>query len=720
MQYDSQIAALLAGTLARDAFGALNLSPTDLAASIKRPKDPKNGDLAFPCFRLSKQIRKTPPEIASALAETLTQEALVPIGISAVVAEGPFLNFFIARAELAATLIPSILDRSFTSPRTPVGKKVMVEYSQPNTHKAFHVGHLRNAALGDSITRLLEWTGHEVMPTNYIGDEGTHVAKCLWYMRTRFKGEVPSENRGEFLGDLYTKACELLSPDTLTEAPLPGVRAAKVLELKEHPSNAEWCVVKLEVAGGETPTVVVGVPAAAGGFAVGDLVAYASPGLRVAGKAVGVVDRGGVESTGMVLSESELFGKGPNTIATLPPTAGVGDQVAEVFRRPSVLPEEVGVLEEFSSRQKGVSEVLQAIESGTGDVWEQWKETKEWSMKEFRRIYDWMGARFDDYFYESEVGEESKALVRENLAKGVFVESQGAVVADLREFSWQGGDLGFCVLIKRDGTALYATRDLALARRKFEKFGVDRSLYVVDSSQSLHFQQVFKCLELMGYEQASKCVHVPYAQVVLPDGKMSSRKGNVILFSQLEAGLLENIHREFLSKYEGDWSGDEIENAGRRIAVATMRYGMLNQVHGSKIVFNLDAWTSKSGDTGPYMLCTYARIRSMLRELSVESSSEPIDWSLLKHETETDILAWLSDYPRAVERAAEQLLPQVLCVYVYELSRKFNRWYNLKECSVLHAESAALKAARLQLVDASGRVLKHALSLLGIETIDRM
>ena len=708
MQYDAQIAALLAQTLAGDAFGNLELNPDDLAAWIERPKDTKMGDLAFPCFRLAKQLRKAPPQIAASLRDALSADALRDAGIADAVAAGPYLNFFVARAELAGSIVPDILDGTFLARRDAKSDKVMVEYSQPNTHKAFHVGHLRNASLGDSITRLLEWIGHEVVPVNYIGDEGTHVAKCLWHLRTRAEGEPPQEHRGEFLGEQYAKATELLSLDTLTRAPIPGVRAARVIEVAPHPTKGDWLVAQVETSDGAR-TVVVG----AGGFAASDLVAYAAPGMRVAGKDVGVVDRKGVSSSGMILSEAELGISDDNeTIATLPASASVGDQVAEVYRRDGVLAPDVPVLEEFERRSRGVSEVLQAIESGSGEIWKQWKQTKDWSMQEFHRIYDWLGARFDHWFFESELGEESKAIVREHQASGVFIESEGAVGADLSAHK-----LGFCVLIKRDGTALYATRDLALARRKFDEFGIDRSLYIVDDAQTLHFQQVFQCLELMGYEQAAKCRHLGYAQVVLPDGKMSSRKGNVILFSQLENRLLAKIHGEFLEKYRGEWPDAEIEQAGHRIALATMRYGMLNQVHNSKIVFDLDEWSSRSGNTGPYMLYAYARTRSIIRQVG-EVEQTDVDWTLLTHDLEAELLGELAEYPRTVERAADQLLPQIVCSYAYELSRRFSRWY--KECSVLHADSDALKATRLQLVDATGRVIQHALSLLGIPTIERM
>ncbi len=707
MQYEAELSSLIAQALGAQPF-SLEMTAEELQEWIERPKDSKLGDLAFPCFRLAKALRKAPPQIAGMLLEQLSPEALQAAGFEKGVAAGPYLNFFLARAGLAADLVPGILSGNYLARRPQRDEKVMVEYSQPNTHKAFHVGHIRNASLGDSVARLLEWQGHEVVPVNYIGDEGTHVAKCLWHLREHFAGEWPETQRGEFLGEQYSAATEKLNLDTLTRAARPGVRAAKVLKVQAHPENPKWLVSEVELDG-ETLQVLVG----AAGFAPGDLVPYAKPGMRVSGKEVGVVVRGGVESTGMLLSEKELgISERDDNIPVLPAGCSVGDEVAELYRINSALPEGRGVLEEFARRNREVSEVLQALESGAGEIYDLWKKTFDWSMEEFYRIYAWLGCRFDHFFFESEVGEPSKELVREFQAKGVFKESQGAVGADLEEFG-----LGFCVLIKSDGTALYATRDLSLAQRKFEEFGIDRSLYVVDSAQTLHFQQVFKCLELMGYEQASKCQHLPYAQVVLTDGKMSSRKGNSILFSQLEARLLEKINRDFLDKYVDEWPAQEVAEAAHCIAMATMRYGMLNQLHGSKIVFDLDEWSAQTGNTGPYLLYAYARTRSILREVG-EQDTGSVDWSLVTHETEADVLGWLADYHRVVERASDALLPQVLCTYLYELSRKFSRMYD--KCSVMHAETGELRATRMQLIDATGLVIQHGLGLLGIRTIERM
>lgn len=710
MDYRTRIARALAELLRGQPFG-LARSDEEVDALLEQPKESRLGDWAFPCFTLARELRRAPAAIASELREPAA--TALAGAVREVQAVGPYLNFFLDKSAVAASVVPAVLDGSFLARRPPRGERVMVEYSQPNTHKAFHVGHIRCAALGDSLARLLEWRGDDAIPVNYIGDEGTHVAKCLWYLRTRFTGDVPEENRGEFLGELYTRATALLDLSLMTRAPHPGVTAARVLAVEPHAEEPRWIVVRLETAAGEASVV-----SAAGGFEPGDLVPWARPGLRVAGKEVGRVERKGVASEGMIASERELgLSEDDDHAPRLPTGTRVGAEVADVYALPGAVDAGRTVLEVLREREREVGEVLAAVESGAGEVHDLWRRTRQWSLDEFLRIYEWLGCRFDHWFYESEFGEAGKALVREYQERGVFVESEGAVGADLR-----ADGLGFCLLIKSNGTALYATRDLALARRKFDEFGVDRSLYVVDAAQSLHFQQVFRCLGLMGYPQAARCEHLAYAQVVLPDGKMSSRKGNVILFSELKQRLLAKIHGEYLDKYRGEWSDEEIELAGHRIALATMRYGMLLQTNESQIVFDLDEWSSRSGNTGPYMMYAYTRTRSILREAGLrevgETETGEVDWSLLDHETEQELLGHLAGYPAALERAAQTSSPSVVCASIYELSRKFNRMY--RHCSVLHAETPELRTARLRLVDAVGRVIRHGLGLLGVATVERM
>ena len=701
MDYRQHISGLLAD--------ATDLPAADLAALVEVPKQREHGDFAFPCFVLAKTLRRPPPRIAAELAERIQPDGV----ISEVTALGPFLNFRVGVGALAAEVVPAILDGSFLAPRPAVAEKIMVEYSQPNTHKAMHVGHARCAALGDALVRLFEWAGHEVVAANYIGDEGTHVARCLWYLRDVYDGPVPDDNLGEFLGELYTQATERLDLGGLTRAPAPGVTAARVTAVADHPAESGWKVVALETAADARSVVCGGT-----GYAAGDLVAWAAPGLRVAGKEVDEREMKGVASAGMICSEAEI-GLGPDTqrIAVLPDGARVGDEVAEVY---ATTHEFDSVLAEHARRAAAVGEVLLALENGEPEIKALWEKTKLWSMAEFHRIYEWLNCRFDTWFYESDLAEPSKALVRGFQESGVFVESEGAVGADLSE-----AGQGFCMLIKSNGAATYACRDLALAVRKFEDYGVDRSVYVVDSAQSLHFRQVFECLERMGCAQASQCHHHAYEQVMLkgPDGgpeKMSSRRGNVILFSELQRRLTAAIERDYLSgEDKADWSEEEKRAVARAVPLAAIRYGMLKQDGDKKILFDLDEWIDPKGNTGPYLMYPVARVNSIQRKLGKIDLGQ-VDYGLLGHEQEQTVLLALQAYPASVLRAAADYAPNHLCGFLYDLARKTNSMYNHEDCHVLRAENDALKHTRAALNLAVAKVLAHGLGLLGIEAADRM
>jgi arginyl-tRNA synthetase len=683
-----------------------------IVAALEVPKDSAHGDFAFPCFQLAKALRKAPPLIAKTLAESLAQSSGSIPGIQKITPLGPYVNFFLNKAALGAQLIPAILSGQFLARRPDKSQRVMVEYSQPNTHKAFHVGHLRNASLGDSLARILEWNGHPIVRSNYIGDEGTHVAKCLWLYLKHPPASIPEYDRGELLGDYYVKGVIASDLASLTRVPVPGVQAARVLAISAHPQEKAWQVVDLETTQAH-PRVVC----AASGFVIGDMVAYAPPGCTVGDKEVGTLEKKGTISEGMICSEAELgLSEDNNQAAVLPKDSAVGALLMDLYRIPEAVPAGKSVLQVYQTNLQEISEVLRQIESKQGSVYELWQRTRQWSIDDLWAAYNWLDAKFDKFFFESEMGELSKQMVRSFLEKGVFVESDGAIGADLRDYK-----LGFCILIKRDGTATYACRDLALAQMKFDQYKIDWSIYVVDSAQTLHFKQVFKCLELMGYAQVRNCYHLPYEQVVLTSGKMSSRKGNVILFSQLKNLLTSTIDQEFLSKYRGEWPEEELATAAQRIAIATMRYGMLNQDNNSQIVFDLQAWTAKTGNTGPYMLYAYARICSILRQLSSAGISvdySNVDYALLTHESEEALLTYIGSYHNVLERAVQKYSPLEICSFSYELAKRFSRMF--QNCSVLHAGEPRLQNTRAALADACGRVLKHALSLLGIQTIERM
>ena len=698
----------------------VSLSAAEIENLLETPKDSAHGDIAFPCFQLARALKKAPPMIAQDLTIKLAAALGTEKEIEKVQAIGPYINFILNKASLAGELVPAILSGEFLKTRSAKKERVMVEYGQLNTHKSFHVGHVRNAALGDSVSRLFEFNGYPTVRVNYLGDEGTHVAKCLWHMLSHPEERMPESNRLEFMGNAYVEATAKLDIGRYSQVQTRGIKTARVETIDAHPNNPEWVVVTLKTSDGVVPVVTAKKNAV--NITSGSLVPHAPPGIALGPRQIGVADRKGVQSVGLMLGEEELGIGDKNLVLNLDVSAdllsknpdGLGIDLVEVFKIAGALPDGQLVLPTLDGWNKEVSAILQRLEANDTEIKDFWMKTRQWSIDELKENFAWLNCSFEHFFYESEYGESSKELVREYQKKGIFVESQGAVGADLTK-----ENLGFCLLIKRDGTALYATRDLKLAQRKFEEFKIDRSVYVVDAGQTLHFQQVFRCLELMGYEQVKKCFHCAYAQVILPDGKMSSRKGTVILMSALKERLLSKIHADFLDKYKEEWSEEERHETARRIALATMRYGMLNVDNNSVVIFDMEAWTSKTGNTGPYMMYAYARTRSILRELGTETVDlTSAKWDLLTHETEIDVLRLINEYHSVVETACERYSPHMVCTLVYDLAKRFSRMY--QQCSVLNAETKDLQLARAALVSASGLVIKHALSLLGIETVERM
>ncbi|MBC8070575.1 MAG: arginine--tRNA ligase, partial [Deltaproteobacteria bacterium] len=288
----------------------------------------------------------------------------------------------------------------------------------------------------------------------------------------------------------------------------------------------------------------------------------------------------------------------------------------------------------------------------------------------------------------------------------------------------------FFMLRKRDGTSLYATKDLALARLKFEEHKIDRSIYVVDSRQSDHFRHVFLTLAKMGFTQAARCEHVPYEMVELPTGAMAARSGNVILFRALREGMVGHVVSHYLEKYRGEWPDAEIEACAHQLALGAIKYGMLSRDVNQKIVFELEAWLELEGNTGPYLQYASARVGSILRK--AEEAGQPIDRALLEqpartHEVlatlvqpeERELVAVLDGLRPAAAQAAAGLRPSLLCTYLHELAKAANRFVNAKHCRVLQSEGD-LRIARVWLMAATHDALRWGLARLGIVAPSRL
>ena len=365
-----------------------------------------------------------------------------------------------------------------------------------------------------------------------------------------------------------------------------------------------------------------------------------------------------------------------------------------------------------------IREVLRAMEAGDEEISAQYRETRQWCLDGFADIYERMGVTFDVAFYESEVDAPGQAVVDEFLDRGVFVASQGAVICDLED---EG--LGACLVRKSDGASLYMTWDLALAREKFERFDIERSLYVVASEQRHHFRQLFATLGRMGYERAKDCRHVSYELVMLPTGKMSSRRGTVVPLHVLRDTLQTTIRAKMEAEpHEARAAWDEArwQETVETVAQACLVYGMLSTSNNRTVVFDVDAWTQPEGDTGAYILYALARIGGIARKAGdllpgLAAGVPPA--AEFGHETERALINHLVTYPDVVARVERDFEPSLLANYLFEGTKRFARFYN--QCPVLKAEGS-LRHARLQLVAATDRVLRQACDLLALPTLDAM
>jgi len=532
---------------------------------LEKPPKEIQSDLAFPCFSLAKKLKKSPVEIASDLAGKMKPGGLV----REVEAKGPYLNFHADWPALGNLLLKEIKTKKGSYGSQKRKEKVLVEFAHPNTHKAFHIGHVRNIALGESLSRLLEHAGFKVARVNYQGDIGPHVAKNLWgLLNLRIK--PPSKDRGKWLGEVYAKANK-------------------------------------KINGSE-------------------------------------------------------------------------------------------------NLEKEVREINKKLYAGDKEIRKLWKQTRQWSLDYFESVYRDFGAKFDRFYFESEVEGPGIVLAKTFLKKGVAKKSEGAIVMDLEK---EG--LGIYVLLTQDQTPLYSIKDFVLAGFQEKEFHPSKIIHVVGTEQILHFRQLFKGLERTNPKIAKKEMHLPYELVNLKSGKMSSREGNIITYDELK----EEVFSHALKATKKHSDTKDPKKIAEMITLGGIKYDILKQSPEKVIVFDWEQALSFDGNAAPYLQYTHARACSILKK----ARSSGGDAKHLTDRRELELMKHLLVFPEAVESAARDYRPHYLCNYVFELATFFNDFY--QNIPVLKAESG-VREARLALVKASKGVLGIGLNLLGIEAPERM
>jgi arginyl-tRNA synthetase len=301
-------------------------------------------------------------------------------------------------------------------------------------------------------------------------------------------------------------------------------------------------------------------------------------------------------------------------------------------------------------------------------------------------------------------------IVNECLKKKIACESQGAIIINLDNL------LPFLIK-KKDGAYLYATTDLAAIKYRQKKFKPDKILYVVSNEQTLHFQQLFASLKLLGWPKNIEMKHIKFGMVLGENGKkLSTRKGETVSLESLTEKAVK-LARKAVEEKNPKLSKTEKEKIARIVGIGAIKYNDLSQNRLTDIVFDWNKMLNFQGDSAPYLQYTHTRIKSILRKARYKSSAKSFDQALLKNELELSILKQLLFFPEIIERAAQEYNPNIIADYLYQLAGRFNLFY--QKIPVLKAEKE-LRLARLNLIFAAATVLKTGLGLLGIETPEKM
>ena len=578
---------------------------------VENPPKPEMGDLGIPMFTFAKIFRLAPPTIAQQVAEIIKSVSgskgslggVDAASLGTYEAVGPYVNIKLNKANAAGDILKTIEAQGETygsigedGKKHLEGRKVMVEYSSPNTNKPLHLGHMRNDALGESVSRILKKAGAEVFRTNIINNRGIHICKSMLAYR-----------------------------------------------LFHEPKN-------------ETP-----------------------------------------ESLGM---------KGDHF---------VGQCYVEFDKYSKEHPE----------AQEQAEEMLVKWEQGDSDIRALWQKMNDWTLNGVKETYKRTGVDFEKLYFESDTYLLGKEIIQTGLEKGIFFKADdGSVRIDITSVVGKDrdGNPQSKVLLRKDGTSVYITQDIGTAIARHNDWAYNQMVYVVASEQIYHFKVLFYILKQLGYEWTDNLYHLSYGLVNLPSGRMKSREGTVVDADD----LIDGLHADALKAINERGRDADVGNpdeVAEKVALAALHYYLLQVTPVKDMLFNPEESLSFTGNTGPYLQYMGARIASILRKsceqgLEPDSSDEAV--SLLTHESEWALIKELGRFPEIVSRAADDLDPSVVAVYLYDVCKSFSSFY--RDCPILSVadENKSLARARLLLAKSTLTVLKNAMELVLVPFLDRM
>lgn len=354
------------------------------------------------------------------------------------------------------------------------------------------------------------------------------------------------------------------------------------------------------------------------------------------------------------------------------------------------------------------------MEQGDEEALKIWQWFKDISLIEYKRTYDLLGMDFDYYLGESFYRDKTDDVVKKLTDANLLTESEGAKIVDLEAY-----DMAPCLILKNDGSSIYATRDLAAIFYRKNTYDFVKCLYVTGQEQKLHFSQVFKVVELLGNEWAKdQLIHIPYGLVSLEGAKLSTRSGNIIYAEDILLEAVSKVKDIIIDNMEKKGQKiEDVDGTAKMVGVGAVLFNDLYNQRIKDVSFSWDKLLNFNGETGPYVQYTYARCSSILRGLENYDSNADIDFSLITDAASIDLLKEISRFPQVVLDAADKYEPSQVARFAVAVAQSFNKFYNDNRINI---EDSALKHARAALVKLTRKTIKDAMLLLGIECPEQM
>lgn len=370
-------------------------------------------------------------------------------------------------------------------------------------------------------------------------------------------------------------------------------------------------------------------------------------------------------------------------------------------------------LEKNNSLEDEAKEMLLKWENGDDETLELWKRMNSWALSGIFETYKKINLNVDKTYYESETYLEGKEIILNALKNRIFFKRKdGAIIVDLKDKK-----LDEKVLLRDDGTSVYITQDISMAKRRYDDFKMDGMIYVVGNEQIYHFNVLFEIFKKLKFKFAENCYHLAYGMIELPSGKMKSREGKIVDADDLIDNMVSLAKKEITKRYD-NLSVDEIEKRSKIIGMGALKFFILKYDAMNDFVFNPEDSLSFEGETGPYVQYSYARISSILRkynELYGPINLNEVDFSNLKNEK--NLIFLLSKYEGVVENASLNYKPHLITRYLIDLSQSFNEFYH--QSQILKADKK-LRDSRIFLITLVQKVIFDGLEILGINVLERM